>query len=66
MVYGVASWALTQKEEHMLHSSDRRTIGQMCGLMFRHRVASVEILRRCDLKVILVMVHMSITGSLDM
>ena len=57
MIYGAASWALTQREEQLLESCDRRMMRRMCGLSLRDRVASVEILRRIGLEDILVVVR---------
>ena len=50
MIYGAASWALTQREENMQQSSSRRITMRMCGLSLRDRVDSVEILRRMGLE----------------
>ena len=54
MIYRAASWALTQIEEQMLQSCDRRMMRRMYGLSLRDQVASVEILRRIGLEDMLV------------
>ena len=32
MTYGAATWAITQREESLLHSCNRRMLRKMCGL----------------------------------
>ena len=49
MIYSAATWALTQREERLLQSCDRRMLRKMCGLSLTDRIRSIEILRTCGL-----------------
>merc|ERR1711867_251930 len=49
MTYGAATWALTQREEGLLQSCDRRMLRKMCGVSLTDRVPSTKVLRRCGL-----------------
>ena len=49
MTYGAATWALTQREESLLQSCDRRMLRKICGLSLTD-LPSTDILRRCGLE----------------
>ena len=57
MLYSAAVWALTQREEQIVQSCDRRMLRQICGLSLRDRVPSADILRRCCLEDVLLLVR---------
>ena len=57
VTYGAASWALTQREEQLLQSCDRRMLRMTCGVSLSDRVPSIEILRRCGLDDILLVIR---------
>ena len=59
MTYGAATWALTQREESLLQSCDRRMLRKMCGLSLTDRVPSADILSRCGLDDLLLTVRRS-------
>ena len=59
MTYGAATWALTQREERLLQSCDRRMLRKMCGLSLTDRVPSADILSRCGLDDLLLTVRRS-------
>ena len=50
MTYGAATWALTQREEQLLQSCDRRMLRQMCGISLQDHVPSHDIRRMCCLE----------------
>ena len=54
MTYGASTWALTQREERLLQSCDRRMLRKMCGLSLTDRVPSTDILNRCSLEDLLI------------
>ena len=57
MLYGAVTWALTQREESLLQSCDRRMLRRLCGVTLRDRISSDEVLRRCGLESILLRVR---------
>ena len=57
ITYGAATWALTQREELLLQSCDRRMLRMICGVSLSDRVPSIEILRMCELEDILLVVR---------
>ena len=59
MTYGAATWAMTQREERLLQSCDRRFLRKMCGLSLTDRVPSTDVLSRCGLDDILLTVRRS-------
>ena len=59
MTYGAATWALTQREEQLLQSCDRRMLRQMCGISLQDHVPSHDILRMCCLEDILLTIRRS-------
>ena len=59
MTYGAATWALTQREESLLQSCDRRMLRKMCGISLTDRVPSSDILRTCGLDDLLLTVQRS-------
>ena len=59
MTYGAATWALTQREESLLQSCDRRMLRMMCGLSLTDRVPSTDILSSCGLDDLLLTVRRS-------
>lgn len=59
MTYGASTWPLTQREERLLQSCDRRMLRKMCGLSLTDRVLSTDILNRCGLDDLLLLVRRS-------
>ena len=59
MTYGAATWALTQREEQLLQSCDRRMLRQMCGISLQDHVPSHDILRMCCLEDLLLTIRRS-------
>ena len=57
LTYGAATWALTKREEQLLQNCDRRMLRMVCGVSLSDRVPSIEILRRCRLEDILLVVR---------
>ena len=53
ITYGAATWALTQREEQLLQSCDRRMLRMVCEVSLSDCRTSIEILRRCRLEDIL-------------
>ena len=57
LTYGAATWALTQREELLLQSCDRRMLRMVCGVSLSDRVPSIESLRSCGLEDILLVMR---------
>ena len=57
VTYGAATWAITQREEQLMQSCDRRMLRMICGVSLSDRVSSIEILRRCRLEDILLVMR---------
>ena len=57
MTYGAATWAITQREESLLHSCNRRMLRKMCGLSLTDRLPSTDIQRRCGFEDLLLTVR---------
>ena len=55
--YGAATWALTQREEQLLQSCDRRMLRMICGVSLSDRVPSTEVLSRCGMEDILLVMR---------
>ena len=54
---GAAAWAVTQREEQLVQSCDRRMLTLICGVALSDRVSSIEILRRCGLEDVFVVMR---------
>ena len=57
LTYGAATWALTKREEHLLQNCDRRMLRMVCGVSLSDRIPSMEIIGRCRLEDILLVVR---------
>ena len=49
MLYGSETWAATRQVEDILVKCDRRMLRRMCGVRLSERVATTELLERCSL-----------------
>ena len=50
MLYGSETWAATRQVEDILIKCDRRMLRRMCNVRLSDRVATEEVLRRCRLE----------------
>ena len=48
MMYGSETWPLTDRSKGMIRTTDKRMLRYMAGVRWQDRVASEEVLRRCD------------------
>ena len=57
MLYASETWAVTCRVEDVLVKCDRRMLRRMCGVQLTDRVATEELLRRCGIVAVEVMLR---------